>query len=188
MAVLWVGGAISILRDFDAAGALSAIAEQRLTCAWLAPVMLGGILAHPERHAYDVTSLRWVIGGGERTPEARIRAFTGLFTQGRYIDGFGMTETCSGDTLMEAGREIEKIGSVGRALAHVEIEIRDEAGRTLPPGEAARSACADPRSRAATGATPRRRARPSSATGCAAATSATWTRTASSISPTARRT
>ena len=46
-----------------------------------------------------------------------------------------MTETCSGDTLMEAGREIEKIGSVGRALAHVEIEIRDEAGRTLPPGE-----------------------------------------------------
>ena len=26
-----------------------------------------------------------------------------------------------GDTLMEAGREIEKIGSVGRALAHVEI-------------------------------------------------------------------
>ena len=135
MAVLWVGGAISILRDFDAAGALSAIAEQRLTCAWLAPVMLGGIIAHPERHAYDVTSLRWVIGGGERTPEARIRAFTGLFTQGRYIDGFGMTETCSGDTLMETGREIEKIGSVGRALAHVEIEIRDEAGRTLPPGE-----------------------------------------------------
>ncbi len=34
---------------------------------------------------------------------------------------------------MEAGREIEKIGSTGRAIAHVEIEIRDEAGKTLPP-------------------------------------------------------
>src|SRR5260221_14069564 len=34
---------------------------------------------------------------------------------------------------MDAGREIEKIGSTGRATAHVEIEIRDEAGRTLPP-------------------------------------------------------
>jgi fatty-acyl-CoA synthase len=135
MAVLWVGGAVSILRDFDPARALAAVAADRLTGAWLAPVMLGGILSHPERHTYDVTSLRWVIGGGERTPEARIRAFGSLFTQGRYIDGFGMTETCSGDTLMEAGREIEKIGSVGRPLAHVEIEIRDEAGRALPPGE-----------------------------------------------------
>jgi fatty-acyl-CoA synthase len=35
---------------------------------------------------------------------------------------------------MEAGREIVKIGSVGRALAHVAIEIRDENGRALPPG------------------------------------------------------
>ncbi len=36
---------------------------------------------------------------------------------------------------MEAGKELEKIGSVGRALAHVEIEIRDDLGRTLPPGD-----------------------------------------------------
>ena len=82
-----------------------------------------------------MASLRWVIGGGERTPEARIRAFSEFFTQGRYIDAYGMTETCSGDTLMEAGREIEKIGSVGRALAHVEIEIRDAEGRALAPGQ-----------------------------------------------------
>jgi fatty-acyl-CoA synthase len=45
-----------------------------------------------------------------------------------------MTETLSGDTLMEAGREIEKIGSVGRALAHVEVEIRDADGRAVAPG------------------------------------------------------
>jgi fatty-acyl-CoA synthase len=36
---------------------------------------------------------------------------------------------------MEAGREIEKIGTTGRAIAHVEIEIRDDAGNCLPPGE-----------------------------------------------------
>jgi fatty-acyl-CoA synthase len=35
---------------------------------------------------------------------------------------------------MEAGREIEKIGSTGRALAHVEVEIRNDAGEVLPPG------------------------------------------------------
>ena len=36
---------------------------------------------------------------------------------------------------MEAGREIEKIGSTGRAIAHVEVEIRDDRGNRLPPGE-----------------------------------------------------
>src|SRR5437879_10185899 len=43
--------------------------------------------------------------------------------------------SCGGDTFMEAGREIEKIGSTGRAIAHVEIEIRDDAGNRLPSGE-----------------------------------------------------
>ena len=130
VAVLWVGGTLHIERDFDPEQALRAIAAEQLTGAWLAPVMTSAILTHPGRLEHDVSSLRWVIGGGERTPESRIRAFSDYFTCGRYIDAYGMTETCSGDTFMEAGREIEKIGSVGRALAHVEIEIRDGDGRS----------------------------------------------------------
>jgi len=135
MAVLWVGGAICIHRDFDPAAAIRSIEQERLTGAWFAPVMLSAILAHPDRDKHDVTSIKWVVGGGERTPEPRIRAFSGYFTKARYIDAYGLTESCSGDTMMEAGREIEKIGSVGRALAHVEVEIRDEMGRTLRAGE-----------------------------------------------------
>ncbi|MBK4720865.1 AMP-binding protein [Azospirillum sp. YIM DDC1] len=135
LAVLWLGGTICLLRDFDPDTALAAIERERLTGAWFAPVMVGRILSHPERGRYDVSSLKWAIGGGERTPEQRIRDFTGLFANARYIDGYGLTESCSGDTLMEAGREIEKIGSTGRALAHVEIDIRDDAGTSLPAGE-----------------------------------------------------
>jgi acyl-CoA synthetase (AMP-forming)/AMP-acid ligase II len=134
IAVLWVGGMLYVHRDFDPAQVLASIEKEKLTGAWLAPVMLSALLTFPERQHYDVKSLAWVIGGGERTPEARIRAFSGYFTGGRYIDAYGLTESCSGDTLMEAGREIEKIGSVGRALAHVEVEIRDDAGNNLPAG------------------------------------------------------
>jgi len=134
MAVLWVGGMIAIDRDFAPERALAAIAREKLTGAWLAPVMLRGILTCPDRSDHDVTSMRWVIGGGERTPEQHVHAFSDFFTRGRYIDAYGMTETLSGDTLMEAGREIEKIGSVGRALAHVEVEIRDGEGRAVEPG------------------------------------------------------
>ena len=135
IAALWVGGTLCVHRNFDPDTVLASIEAERLTSGWLAPVMTSALLAHPGRERFDVSSLRWIIGGGERTPEARIRSFSEYFTKGRYIDAYGLTETCSGDTLMEGGREIEKIGSTGRALAHVEIEIRDDAGATLPPGQ-----------------------------------------------------
>jgi fatty-acyl-CoA synthase len=135
MAVLWVGGMLHIEREFDPLHALAAIAADKLTGAWLAPIMLSAMMTHGPHLDHNLQSLRWVIGGGERTPEERIRAFSKLFARARYIDAYGMTETCSGDTLMEPGREIEKIGSVGRALAHVDIEIRDPNGREMTPGE-----------------------------------------------------
>jgi acyl-CoA synthetase (AMP-forming)/AMP-acid ligase II len=135
VAVLWVGGMLCVHRQFDAAAVLASIEEERLGGAWLAPVMLSQILALPERGRYDVSSLAWVIGGGEKTPESRIREFGGYFTGGRYIDAYGLTESCSGDTFMEAGREIEKIGSTGRPTPHVAVEIRDDEGNSLPAGE-----------------------------------------------------
>jgi fatty-acyl-CoA synthase len=135
VAVLWTGGMIAIQRDFDAQAALDMIEHEELTAAWLAPVMAGALLAAQQQFPRNVSSLRWVIGGGERTPESRIRAFSEVFANARYIDAYGLTETCGGDTLMEPGRELEKIGSVGRALFHVDIEIRGEQGAPLPPGE-----------------------------------------------------
>ncbi|MEA2345608.1 MAG: fatty-acyl-CoA synthase [Thermoanaerobaculia bacterium] len=135
IAVLWQGGMLSIQRDFDAAQCLAAIEANRLNAAWLAPVMTTSILTLPGRERYDVSSLRWAIGGGEKTPEARIRAFSQYFTNARYIDAYGLTETCGGDTFMEPGLEIAKIGSTGRPVAHVEIEIRDDAGHRVAAGE-----------------------------------------------------
>ncbi len=134
IAVLWQGGMLSIQRDFDAAQCLAAIEADLLNAAWLAPVMTTSILNCPDRERHDVSSLRWAIGGGEKTPEARIRAFSQYFTNARYIDAYGLTETVGGDTFMEPGREIERIGSTGRPVAHVEIEIRDETGNRLAPG------------------------------------------------------
>jgi fatty-acyl-CoA synthase len=135
IAVLWHGGMLSVHRDFRPEQVLAAIEGERLNAAWFAPVMTTAILTCPTRDRYDVSSLGWAIGGGEKTPEVRIRAFSDYFTNARYIDAYGLTESCGGDTFMEPGREIEKIGSTGRAVAHVEIEIRDDGGHRLPPGE-----------------------------------------------------
>lgn len=134
LSVLALGGAVCLHREFDAEAAVAAIAEHRLTGAWLAPVMTNAILALPGLDRHDARSLVWAIGGGERTPESRIRRFAEAFPHARYIDAYGLTETNSGDTLMDPGFELERIGSVGRAVPHVAIEIRDEDGNALPAG------------------------------------------------------
>lgn len=132
--LLWMGGMVYIERDFNPENILKAIERERLTCGWMAPVMLGRVLAFEGRDKYDVSSFKWCIGGGEKTPESRIRAFTEYFTNGRYIDAYGLTESYGCDTMMEPGMEIVKIGSAGRAIPNVEIQIRDDAANELPPG------------------------------------------------------
>ena len=135
LALLLTGGTLCVLRDFEPAAALELIQTERITGAWMAPVMLNRLLSLPGRERYDLSSLRWTIGGGERTPEERIREFSNLFRHGRYIDAYGLTESCSGDTFMEAGMEIAKIGSTGRATPHVDLQICDDIGGVLPAGE-----------------------------------------------------
>ncbi|WGR93158.1 AMP-binding protein [Bradyrhizobium sp. ISRA443] len=135
IAVLWHGGMLCIHRAFEPEPALAAIEREQLNAAWFAPVMTTALLTCPNRERYDVSSLQWAIGGGEKTPEVRIRAFSEYFRNARYIDAYGLTESCGGDTFMEPGREIEKIGSTGRAIAHVEIEIRDDAGKRVAAGQ-----------------------------------------------------
>ena len=146
LSVLWMGGCLCLHRDFDPGTALAAIERHRLTGGWMAPVMTNAVLAlGDEARGRNLDSFRWLVGGGERTPEQRIREFAQVFPQARYVDAYGMTETVSGDTLMEAGHEIEKIGSTGRALAHVRIAILDDEGRALPAGETGEIAIRGPK-------------------------------------------
>ncbi|MBL4623431.1 MAG: AMP-binding protein [Immundisolibacteraceae bacterium] len=126
-----IGGMLCILREYDPTAVLTAIEQEQLNCAWMAPVMLNGLLNLPDWQRFNLDSLQWTVGGGERTPEPRIRSFTKLFPNARYIDAYGLTETCGGDTLMEAGYEISKIGSTGRPMAHVEVSIKDDQGNPV---------------------------------------------------------
>ena len=133
LATLQVGGTLAVLRDFSEDAVLTMIEQEELTGAWFAPVMLSRLLAWGGA-TRNLSSLRWVIGGGERTPEQRIRDFGRLFGGARYIDAYGLTESCSGDTMMDPGRELEKIGSTGRALPHVQLSIRSDSGEALSSG------------------------------------------------------
>ena len=135
LATLYAGGGVVLQRKFDAVGAMRAIEEHRITNVWLPPAMVNAVLEIPDREAYDATSVRVVLGGGEKTPEPVLRRIMTAFPNAWFADAYGLTETVSGDTFLDREHSLSKLGSTGCPVAHTKIRIVDEAGAEVPAGE-----------------------------------------------------
>lgn len=135
LAVLYAGGGVVLQRRFDAAGVLRAVEEHRVTNAWLAPVMVNAVLEVPDRESYDTTSMRFIVGGGEKTPEPVLRRIMSAFPNAWFADAYGLTETVSGDTFLDREHALSKLGSVGRPVPHTRVRIVDDTDREVPAGE-----------------------------------------------------
>ncbi|MCX4767722.1 long-chain fatty acid--CoA ligase [Streptomyces sp. NBC_01275] len=135
LATLYAGGSVVLQRKFDAAGALRAIEEHGVTNVWLAPAMVNAVLEVPDRESYDTRSVRFVLGGGEKTPEPVLRRIMSAFPGAWFADAYGLTETVSGDTFLDRAHALTKLGSVGRPVPHTRIRIVDDTGKEVPAGE-----------------------------------------------------
>jgi acyl-CoA synthetase (AMP-forming)/AMP-acid ligase II len=135
LATLYAGGSVVLQRKFDAVGALHAIQDHHITNVWLPPAMVNAVLEVPNRETYDATSVRVVLGGGEKTPEPVLRRIMTAFPNAWFADAYGLTETVSGDTFLDREHSLSKLGSTGRPVPHTRIRIVDETGTELPAGE-----------------------------------------------------
>ncbi len=138
---------IVLLPAFDPEDWLALAAQERATNAFVVPTMLARIIARMDAGvSADLEALRSVAYGGGRMPLELIARALELFPQTGFTNAYGLTETSSTIALLgpeehrAAHRATDplvrgRLGSVGRPLPTVEIEIRDEAGRKLPAGE-----------------------------------------------------
>jgi acyl-CoA synthetase (AMP-forming)/AMP-acid ligase II len=138
---------IVLMPAFDPDTWLALAAAERATNAFVVPTMLARIIARiDEGAAAEVSCLRAIAYGGGRMPPELIDHALDLFPDTGFTNAYGLTETSSTIALLgpeehrAAHRAAEpaakaRLGSVGRPLPTVEIEIRDEDGRALPPGE-----------------------------------------------------
>ncbi len=133
--VLYAGGSVVILPRFDAVAVLETIAAEQITNVWLAPAMVNQILALDRPERYDTRSVRFVINGGEKMPVPLIQRILQTFPGAWFADAYGLTETVSGDTFLDADHTIEKIGSVGKPVMHLELRIVDADGQEAAPDE-----------------------------------------------------
>jgi acyl-CoA synthetase (AMP-forming)/AMP-acid ligase II len=138
---------ILLLPAFDPDAWLALVAAERASNAFVVPTMLSRIVAAMDANATaDVSSLRAIAYGGGRMPLELIDHALDLFPGTGFTNAYGLTETSSTVALLgpdehrAAHRSDDpevraRLGSVGRPLPTIELEIRDEEGRALPPGE-----------------------------------------------------
>jgi acyl-CoA synthetase (AMP-forming)/AMP-acid ligase II len=138
---------IVLLPAFDPGDWLQLAAAERATHAFLVPTMLGRVIARLDAGvSADLSAMRAVSYGGGRMPTELIERALELFPETDFTNAYGLTETSS--TIALLGPEEHRVarasadpqararlGSVGRPLPTVQVEIRDEEGRPLPAGE-----------------------------------------------------
>jgi len=130
-----VGATTIVHRAFDAAQVVDEIERSRVTLVWAAPAMVRAILDVPGVEQRDLSSVRVIIAGGEKMPLPFIERLRRTFPSAWFADAYGLTETVSGDTFLDRESTVSKLGSVGRPCLYLELDIWDEHGASLPPGE-----------------------------------------------------
>ncbi len=132
---LHAGGSLVILRRFDTLEVLKAIDQEKVTNLWLSPAMTIMLFNEPSFDQYDVSSIRFIIDGGEKMPATLIKQFKDKFPNAWFADAYGLTETVSGDTFLAKDKMLNKLGSVGKPLPHLHVRVVDDNGRDAAPNE-----------------------------------------------------
>jgi acyl-CoA synthetase (AMP-forming)/AMP-acid ligase II len=131
----WLGGSLVILPRFDVPDLLRAIERDKPTNVWLAPAMVNAILQAPELDGFDTSSIRFITGGGEKMPVVLIERLLSAFRGARFADAYGLTETVSGDTFNDQAHTLAKIGSVGKPVLNLDLELRGPDDTLAGPGQ-----------------------------------------------------
>src|SRR5208282_6509982 len=128
LATLHIGGQLVLQRKFEPVELIGLIERHRATTVWLAPAMVNAVLQCAELGQADLSSMKLIMSGGEKMPEARLKQVLELFPGLWFADAYGLTETVSSDTFMPYEYMHAKIGSVGKPLPHVRVRVIDDAG------------------------------------------------------------
>jgi fatty-acyl-CoA synthase len=121
-----------------------ALAE-KITHAMVVPTMLGRILDVLTQRGVILPHLRALSYGGGRMPHTVIERALDVLPHVGFVNAYGLTETSSTIAILGPVDHRQaitsndpavrrRIASVGRPLPALELEIRDDFGKSCPPG------------------------------------------------------
>ncbi|GAA4232745.1 acyl-CoA synthetase (AMP-forming)/AMP-acid ligase II [Streptosporangium album] len=140
---VYAGRRVVQLPAFDAREWVRVARAEQVTHAMVVPTMLGRILDELGRDT--LPALRSLSYGGGRMPAPVIERAMELLPHVDFVNAYGLTETSSTIAMLgpddhrtawasEDPAVRRRLGSVGRPVPSVELEICDAAGKPLPAG------------------------------------------------------
>ena len=142
---LYGGRRMVYMPGFDPDGWVETVEQERVTQAMVVPTMLGRILDRIDAGRRDLSSLRHLSYGGGRMPVETIERAVKVLPDVNFVNAYGLTETSSTVSVLTPADHREaiasddpavraRLGSVGRPLPTVEVDIRDPDDRPVPAG------------------------------------------------------
>ncbi len=142
---VYAGRRLVYLPQFDPHAWVRLARAEAVTHAMVVPTMLGRILDALEESGQALPALAHLSYGGGRMPRPVIERAMDLLPAVGFVNAYGLTETSS--TIAVLGSEEhqiakssgdravrERLGSVGRPLPSLELEIRGSDGKPVPAG------------------------------------------------------
>nr|WP_051902107.1 AMP-binding protein [Photobacterium sanctipauli] len=140
MPLLTQGHKHVILSRFDVDNFLGTVESEQAQQTYLVPTMINRILAHENRHKYDISSLRQIRYGAAPISAARLKEaiefFGPILNQG-YGAGEVNHSVCmlsEADHASAINGNPDLLNSCGRPLFETEVKIIDENGNPQPVG------------------------------------------------------
>ncbi|MTE00703.1 AMP-binding protein [Paracoccus sp. YIM 132242] len=134
---------------FDVAQVWDLVRDWRVSTMFTVPTILKLLVEHPSTARADTSSLRYVIYAG--APMYRVDQQKALQTLGPVlVQYFGLGEVTGNITVLPAHlHQTEdspqaRIGTCGHARTGIEIQIQDDQGREVAPGETGEICCIGP--------------------------------------------
>ena len=141
MCMNMITGMTTVLENFNAERFLDLIEQHRVTTVTVVPTMLRRIVDDVKKGHWDVSSLRQVCYGTMPATPALIRdAYDTLGCS--FLNRYGVSESTGAVALLDdvghreaIEHEPDLLRSIGRAMPHADVKIRDEDGNPVPVGE-----------------------------------------------------
>ncbi len=143
---LYAGRKMVYLPSFDAQEWVRLINAEQVTTATVVPTMLDRIVTVLEGGGHELPSLRNLAYGGSKVGLPLVRRALELLPDVGFVNAYGLTETSSTIAVLtpEDHRQaqdasdiafVKRLGSVGQPVPGIEVQIRDENGTVLGPGQ-----------------------------------------------------
>jgi fatty-acyl-CoA synthase len=132
-AALWAGSTVVLLPRWDRDLAARLIQERRVSHWTCIPTMIIDMLGSPNVASFDLTSLRYISGGGAAMPQAVAERLKRDFDL-TFVEGYGLTETAAPSHSNPVDRA--KLQCLGIPIFGVDSRVVDpETLAEMPVGE-----------------------------------------------------